>query len=97
MRESRESGAPVRATRVELPASYRFDPPAIEVTAGAAVTWHNADHFTHSVKVEAEGFPYLELRPGDSGSITFERPGTYPYICTYHPHDMRGRVIVVEG
>jgi plastocyanin len=87
----------VPTTRVEMPPSYRFEPPAIAVVAGDTVTFVNRDHFTHSVRFESGGLPYLELAPGDSARVAFERPATYDYVCTYHPHDMRGRVVVSPG
>lgn len=88
------SAAPVDTTRVEMPPSYRFVPAVITVRAGSTVTWHNADHFTHSVAVLGGGLPFLNLRPGQSGRLTFSRPGVYDYVCTYHARDMKGRVIV---
>ena len=27
-------------------------------------------------------------------TITFDKPGTYHYVCTLHSHDMHGTVIV---
>lgn len=90
------AGQAVETTRVEMPPSYRFDPPVIQVTAGATVTWHNADNFTHSVQVLKDGFSMLNLPPGASGSITFSQPGEYNYVCTYHTQQMKGKVIVVR-
>jgi plastocyanin len=79
-----------------MPPSYRFDPPAIQVPAGTAVTFRNTDNFTHSVSVTSGGtFPYLNLPPGASGQLTFAEPGEYAYVCTYHTQDMRGKVVVV--
>ena len=78
-----------------MPPSYRFDPPVIQVPAGTTVTWRNSDNFTHSVSVVDGKFPFLNLPPGQSGAITFDQPGTYDYICTYHTQDMKGKVIVV--
>ncbi len=89
------SAAPVATTRVEMPPSYRFEPAAITVRAGSTVTWHNGDNFTHSVSVLGGGFPFLNLRPGQSGSLTFSRPGVYHYVCTYHAQNMTGTVVVV--
>jgi plastocyanin len=51
----------VATTRVEMPPSYRFEPAVITVRAGSTVTWHNSDHFTHSVSVLGGGFPFVNL------------------------------------
>ena len=89
------AAAPVETAEVSMPPSYRFDPPAIQVPAGTTVTWRNSDNFTHSVSVVDTKFPFLNLSPGQSGTITFDQPGAYAYICTYHAQDMKGTVIVV--
>lgn len=86
---------PVETGRVELPPSYRFDPTVIRVPAGTTVTWHNSDNFTHSVELQDGTNRNLVVPPGQSVAITFEQPGEYPYICSFHPQNMRGKVIVV--
>jgi plastocyanin len=93
---SAASGAqpPVQTTEVTMPPSYRFDPPSIQVPVGATVTFRNRDNFTHSVSVAGGGFPYLDLAPGASGQITFDRPGEYAFVCTYHTQNMKGKVTV---
>lgn len=89
---SSESSEPVATTEVEMVKSYRFDPQAIEVEAGATVTWTNEDNFTHTVQVD--GQEDHEVGRGESVSITFDTPGTYRYVCTLHSKDMNGEVIV---
>lgn len=86
--------APVESAEVTMPPSYRFDPVAIRVPVGTTVTWRNTDNFTHAVSVVTGGYPELSLAPGQSGSITFDRPGEYTYICTYHAQNMKGTVSV---
>ena len=86
------SDVPVATTHVTMPPSYRYDPKTIEVEAGAVVTWTNDDHFTHTVEVE--GMKDREVGKGESISIAFPNPGTYRYVCTLHPHDMEGEVVV---
>ena len=78
-----------------MPPSYRFAPVAIQVPAGTTVTWHNTDNFTHGVSVTGGAYPVLSLAPGQSGTITFEQPGEYPYVCQYHAQNMKGTVTVV--
>jgi plastocyanin len=89
---SAESTEPVATTEVEMVKSYRFDPKVIEVAAGATVTWTNEDNFTHTVQVDGQADH--KVGKGESVSITFERPGTYSYVCTLHSQDMDGEVIV---
>ena len=83
---------PVAATEVEMVKSYSFDPKVIEIEAGDTVTWTNEDNFTHTVQVEGQGDHKVEQ--GESVAITFDKPGTYDYVCTLHSQDMDGTVIV---
>ena len=89
---SGESSEPVATTHVEMAKSYRFDPKVIEIDAGDTVAWTNEDNFTHTVEVDGREDHTVER--GDSFSITFDRPGTYHYVCTLHSKDMDGEVIV---
>jgi plastocyanin len=84
--------APVATTEVAMAKSYRFHPKVIEVDAGSTVTWTNDDNFTHTVQVEGQADH--EVERGKSVSITFDKPGTYHYVCTLHSRDMDGDVIV---
>ena len=86
------SSAPVKTNSVDLPPSYRFEPSVIQVAAGSTVTWTNHDNFTHAVQVQ--GGEEHDMKPGQSASIKFDKPGEYTYICTYHPQDMKGKDIV---
>ena len=83
---------PVATTMVTMAKSYRFDPEAISIAAGDTVTWTNEDNFTHTVKVEGQDDHKVDR--GDSVSITFDKPGTYQYVCTLHSRDMHGTVVV---
>ena len=84
--------SPVATAAVDLPASYRFAPAAITVPAGTTVTWTNSDNFTHNVSLE--GLAPLTMAPGERASHTFTTPGSYPYVCSLHPKDMKGSVLV---
>ena len=87
-----ESSEPVATTEVTMAKSYRFDPKAVEIQAGQRVTWTNDDNFTHTVQVD--GQDDRKVGRGDSFSVTFDKPGTYHYVCTLHRQDMEGEVIV---
>lgn len=88
---------PVPADTVTMVKSYRFDPAVIQVPAGTTVTWRNEDNFTHSVRLLGRGDTARIVRPGERTTITFSTPGEYPYECSLHPRDMRGKVIVMAG
>ena|SRR5947209_20139824 len=82
---------------VALPPSYLFSPAAITVPGGTKVTWTNADHFTHSIRLLDDGGRVMVLKPGDSTSFVFTAPGLHRYDCAFHPHDMRGSVAVTPA
>jgi len=88
--------SPVATDVVNLPPSYRFDPPAITVPDGTTVTWTNNDNFTHNVRLLDDGGDVLPLPPGASVSFTFTGPGEHRYDCSFHPNDMSG-VVIVSG
>jgi plastocyanin len=83
---------PVATSEISMAKSYRFDPKVVEVAPGTTVTWTNDDNFTHTVQVD--GQDDHEVGRGESVSITFDRAGTYHYVCTLHRQDMDGEVIV---
>jgi plastocyanin len=84
---------PVATAQVTRPKSYRFDPPVIEVGPGATVTWENEDSFTHTVRFDGDS-ETAKLEPGESLSREFPEQGAFHYVCTLHPHDMEGEVLV---
>ena len=93
--EKAVDSSPVATTTVDLPKSYRFEPAAIEVAAGATVSWTNHDDFTHNVTLDGESS--LPMKPGETATHRFAEPGTYSYVCSLHPRDMQGTVVVHGG
>ncbi len=82
------------ATRLEVRISeFAFHPKTLEVSAGATVTWTNADGDTHTVTSSNGAFTSPALDSGETFSQTFTVPGTYNYFCALHPH-MTAQVIV---
>jgi len=75
--------------------NFSFGPQALTVPPGTTVTWINHDEEPHTV-VNA-GSPRLfksgALDTDDKFSFTFDKPGTYEYFCSIHPH-MTGTVVV---
>ncbi len=75
---------------------FAFNPATITVKVGTKVTWTNQDTVAHTAtSVGSTTFDTGLLNQGVSGSYTFDKVGTYDYICTPHPR-MQAKVIVVE-
>jgi plastocyanin len=94
---SSSPAAPVRATTVDMPKSYRFAPTDIVVSAGDTVTWTNSDNFSHSVQFLDGGLPADPMVIAVGGApvtFTFTQPGLVHYQCSFHPNDMQGTVTV---
>ncbi len=74
--------------------SYCFTPTILRIGVGGTVTWVNRDPVPHTV-LGANGVwgGYETLKRGADATYRFDRPGVYPYVCTYHP-GMVGVVVV---
>lgn len=70
-----------------------FATPVLTVQVGDTVTWNNVDDRPHTVTSEDGTFDSGNVDEGASFSFTFDQPGTYAYICEYHP-DMRATIVV---
>lgn len=70
---------------------FSFQPTTLTVTPGTVITWTNEDSAPHTAT--GDDFDTGRLNRNDSASVTFDSPGEYDYICTYHP-SMEGQVIV---
>ena len=73
---------------------FTYDPARVTVRQGGSVTWKNQDASNHTVTFASKGPEDVgNLRDGRSATVTFDDPGTYRYICEFHP-GMAGRVEV---
>ena len=73
--------------------NFAFTPTEIIVAPGQTVTWTNDDGSPHGL-VFKDGAPGTNLLlPGSSFSRTFDKPGTYDYVCAVHSY-MTGKIIV---
>ena len=75
------AGTPVAIT------NFAYEPQELQVAPGTKVTWTNKDSATHTVQDLSElNRPISpDLLAGYSFSITYEKPGSYPYNCGRHP------------
>jgi plastocyanin len=87
----------VATDHVNLPRSYRFDPPAITVPDGTTVTWTNNDQFTHSVRLLDDGGAVMVMKRGESVTHTFTGVGLHHYDCSFHSQNMQGSVLVTAA
>lgn len=74
---------------------FRFLPAEVTVTVGTTITWTNMDSAPHSATADDGSWDTGVLGQGESGSVTFDTPGTYTYYCAVHPN-MTATVIVTS-
>jgi quinohemoprotein ethanol dehydrogenase len=76
---------------------YVYSPGRVRVKAGTTLIFTNAGDTPHTATAFSGGkvgnWDTGALNPGQSKKITFDKPGSYFYICTLHPW-MYGQVIV---
>ena len=71
---------------------FAFTPAATTVSVGQTVSWTNDDAAPHAISVKG-GTATAQFAPGERVSLTFDKPGTYDYVCSVHPY-MTGRIVV---
>lgn len=81
--------------------TFQFQPKAIEVHVGGAVTWTNQDNIDHTITSGTPAAPdgafaSAPFGKGKSYTATFERPGEYAYFCSKHK-SMHGTVKVLPA
>jgi plastocyanin len=89
-----------------------FIPATITIDVGEQVVWKNTSSYFHNVVNDpqrainrmdvsfpsgANAFGSALLQPNAVFYHTFDRPGTYHYVCTIHETSMKGTVIVRSG
>ncbi len=74
-------------------ANFAFAPEAVTIAVGDAVTWTNDDAAPHGLAFKDGAQGIGSLLPGAIFSRTYDKPGTYDYVCAVHPF-MTGKVIV---
>lgn len=79
--------------------NVKFEPRTLTVKAGTTVTWTNKEG-THTVNADDGSFTSDTLTAGQTYSHTFDKPGRYPYYCSFHGskggHDMAGVIVVTK-
>lgn len=87
-------GAAASSAEVTMPGKF-YAPAHLDVLVATTVTWKNVDRSTHTVTDDGDAFDSGHLSPGQSFSLSFDKPGTYEFHCTIHRF-MTGSVSVFE-
>ncbi len=85
------AAAPMATNAVSI-GDFKFEPADITVAVGTTVTWTNNNTQPHTA-TSAGNFDTGAIQPGASMTVTFDKAGTFSYICSFHPF-MTGSVTV---
>ncbi len=82
--------------------NLNYAPPTVTVIVGVnnTIKWVNQDSIPHTVTSSTgtpTSFDSRTMNQGDTFTVTLTTPGTYGYICQFHPGWMKGTVIVRAG
>jgi plastocyanin len=69
-----------------------FAPVEVTVRNGETVEWNNRDPVAHTATSKKGAFD-ITVPPGQKRDRVMTQPGTFTYLCRYHPN-MRGRIVV---
>jgi len=72
-----------------------FKPDNLTIKVGDTVTWINKDSYNHTVKAKTGEFDSGNMASGAKFSFTFDKEGTYDYICSIHTF-MTGKIVVTK-
>ncbi len=75
--------------------NFAFIPANVEVPVGTRLTWSNDDDVPHTIVCTDAGLA-IKSPPLDTDqkyTTVLEKPGTYRYFCSLHPH-MTGTIVV---
>lgn len=72
---------------------FVFSPSDVTIAAGETVTWVHEGRISHTVTADDDSFGSGTMAAGDTFEVTFDEPGTHPYVCDFHG-SMRGTITV---
>jgi plastocyanin len=77
------AAAPAMDAAVEI-ADFAFGPADVTIAVGGTVTWTNTDDQAHTA-TSSGNFDTGSIAAGATAGVTFDQPGTFTYICSFHP------------
>jgi len=89
----------------ETPNGFAWKPSDVTSTAGGTVAFRNPGNLVpHGVhwtggpeKPSCTGIPVDDFGTSWSGTCSFSQAGTYTFVCTVHPEEMKGTITVAAG
>jgi plastocyanin len=72
-----------------------FKPDSLTIKVGDTVTWINNESYAHTVRAKNGEFDSGHIESGAKFSFTFDKEGTYDYICGIHTF-MTGKIVVTK-
>jgi plastocyanin len=89
----------------ETASGYAWKPAALTAAPGGTVAFRNPGNVVpHGVhwtggpeKPSCSGVPVDEFGTSWSGTCSFAQAGTYAFVCTVHPEEMKGTITVASG
>lgn len=73
---------------------FAYEKQSFPVHVGDPVVWVNQDIVEHTV-TSPGAFDSGAIAPGMSWKLVPKTPGTFHYICTFHPN-MKGTLVVIK-
>jgi plastocyanin len=64
---------------------FDFFPRIVQVPTGTTVSWRNTGSTIHTATDTKGTWNTGDINAGQSGSVTFDSPGTFIYTCSPHP------------
>jgi plastocyanin len=80
-------------THVVTMENMRFNPQSLTVHKGERIVWLNSDLVPHTATAKNNAFDSRSIAPQATWSLVTAKPGTYAYVCSFHPV-MTGTIVV---
>lgn len=78
---------------IDKDGQYAFEPATLKIKVDTQVIWTNDSSAVHTVTSDTLLFNTNDLAINQVFTVTFTKPGTYPYYCNFHTN-MIGTIIV---
>lgn len=82
---SPSSPSPTASPTLVVIKDFAFKPATLTIKPGTTVQWRNDDGVPHTATASGGAFDSHNLDRGATYTFTFTKPGTYAYVCSYHP------------